>query len=192
MEKKSTIDMFMAFATIATPIILIIFAGVGWMIKYSFERRADLENKLRDDRIRIYNTILEPFTLLFMPKTAWEANEENIGIDKDAKAVKIVYSMEYRQASLKLSLIADDAVVLAYNEFLQFFYQSEKFNNLPSSERTKKTLHLLGNLLLEIRKSMGNETKIDNWQMLEWFITDIEAVKSGNPSTPQQEGTCRK
>ena len=32
---------------------------------------------------------------------------------------------------------------------------------------------LLGTFLLEIRRSMGNEaTKLTNWQMLEWFLTD--------------------
>ena len=36
------------------------------------------------------------------------------------------------------------------------------------------TLTRAGTLLLEIRRSMGNESsKLTNWQMLEWFITDV-------------------
>lgn len=34
-------------------------------------------------------------------------------------------------------------------------------------------LGLLGQFLLEIRRSMGNEeTKFTNWEMLEWFLKD--------------------
>jgi len=36
---------------------------------------------------------------------------------------------------------------------------------------------LLGNFLLEIRRSVGNETtKIKNYELLGWFIKDIETV----------------
>jgi hypothetical protein len=39
-------------------------------------------------------------------------------------------------------------------------------------------LGILGSFLLEIRKSVGNETsKLDKWQMLEWFVTDAAAYR---------------
>ena len=39
-------------------------------------------------------------------------------------------------------------------------------------------MSLIGLLLLEIRKSMGNEeTKLNEWDMLEWFITDARKMK---------------
>jgi len=40
-------------------------------------------------------------------------------------------------------------------------------------------LGLVGSFLLEIRKSMGNEaTELDNWEMLEWFITDARKYRN--------------
>ena len=40
-------------------------------------------------------------------------------------------------------------------------------------------MDLLGKFLLEIRKSMGNEaTKLGNWDMLAWLLTDIKKYRS--------------
>jgi hypothetical protein len=39
-------------------------------------------------------------------------------------------------------------------------------------------MSLLGAFLLEIRRGMGNETtKLDNWDMLEWFLTDARKYR---------------
>ena len=39
-------------------------------------------------------------------------------------------------------------------------------------------MSLLGTFLLEIRKSMGNETTaLDNWDMLEWFLKDARRFR---------------
>lgn len=48
-----------------------------------------------------------------------------------------------------------------------------------TNDNLKAMLRLLGILLLQIRKSMGNETtELDHWQMLEWFMTDVRKIKA--------------
>jgi hypothetical protein len=55
---------------------------------------------------------------------------------------------------------------------MQFFY-GQANNAAPSEDILKTMMGLLGTFLLEIRRSMGNETtRLSNLQMLEWFMQD--------------------
>lgn len=177
-EEKHWIDYLTAFGAIATPLFVLVLTGVGWKYRKSIDRRIELEDRLREDRINTYNVILEPFTLLLMTQAAWEHDKQNKNKSKDDVAIGKLLSLDYRKFAFKLSLVANDNVVLAYNELMQFFY-SQGDQSVPSAENLKTMLSLLGKLLLAIRKSMGNEaTKLDHWQMLEWFMTDVRNIKN--------------
>jgi len=133
-----------------------------------------LEEQLRDDRFEIYNKILEPYIILFLSDKAWESDPKFKKKNKKEVAISKMLSVEYRKTSFRLALIGSDGVVKSHNELLQYFY-----NLQDNSEgfQLKEGIVLLGNFLLEIRKSMGNEaTKINNIGMVEWFITDIRKV----------------
>jgi hypothetical protein len=88
-------------------------------------------------------------------------------------------SLEYRQKAFRLSLVGSDSVVLAYNNLMQYFYQrNDQTQQPPAPVDVKEMMSLLGRFLLEIRRSMGNEaTKLDNWGMLEWFLTDARKYR---------------
>ena len=178
MEEKHWLDYLTAFGAIATPLLVLVLTGAGWKFRKSIDRRLALEDKLREDRINTYNIILEPFTILLMTQAAWEHEKQNKNKSKDDIAVGKLLSLDYRKAAFKLSLIANDDVVLTYNELMQFFY-SQGDQPVTSDEKLKTMLGLLGKFLLEIRKSMGNEaTKLDYWQMLEWFMTDVRKIRN--------------
>lgn len=177
MEEKSWIDYIVATATVFTPILILIFSAIGWKYRQSIERKSRLEDKLRDDRIEIYNQILEPFIILLMSDAAWSSDSKNKNKDKFKIASSKMLSLEYRKTSFKLSLIGSDSVVRSFNDLMQYFY--EQGADAPASpQNVKEMVSLLGKFLLEIRKSMGNEsTKIDNWGMLEWFISDARSYR---------------
>jgi hypothetical protein len=178
MQEKHWLDYLTAFGSVATPFFVLVLTGLGWKFRKSIDRRLQLEDKLREDRINTYNVILEPFTLLLMTQAAWEHDKQNRNKNKDEIAIGKLLSLDYRKAAFKLSLVANDDVVLAYNEMMQFFYAQED-QPVDSDQKLKTMLSLHGKFLLEIRKSMGNEaTKLDHWQMLEWFMTDVRKIKS--------------
>jgi hypothetical protein len=169
----SWLDYLSTFGSIATPILVLVLTAIGWSVRAGLERRQELEDKLREDRISIYNKLLEPFIILFMTDAAWQADPKNKNKNKGDIATRTMLSLEYRQTAFRLSLICSDAVVKAYNDLLQYFYQRGDPGMPPDQSDLKNMVSLVGNLLLEIRKSMGNEaTKLDNWSMVEWFITD--------------------
>ena len=177
MDEKSWLDYLVAIGTISTPVLVLIVGAVVWKYRQSIERRIRLEEQLRDDRIEIYNQILEPFIVLFMTDVAWESDPENKKKDRFKIGTSKMLSLEYRKTSFRLSLIGSDAVVSSYNNLMQHFFN--KPDNSPSSpDEAREAVSLLGDFLLEIRRSMGNEsTKIDNWGMLEWFITDARTYR---------------
>lgn len=142
------------------------------------ERRVALEDKLREGRVAIYNEILEPFILLLMTDAAWQADPKNRNVDRSALATQKLLSLEYRQQGFRLSLIGSDAVVKAYNSLMQYFFQRAGESKKASEADVKSMMDLLGRFLLEIRRSTGNEsTKLDNWGMLEWFLTDARKYR---------------
>ena len=186
---KPLLDTLSAIATVATPILLVLLGGLGWLIQNKIGnsqarqeaqavRIRELEDKLREDRIATYNALLEPFFLLFTSEAAFSQDPKFKNKNKDQLALGRMLSVEYRQIGFKLSLVAADPVVRAYNSLMQFFYHTEA-DPRPVDEKTAHWIALMATLLLEIRKSMGNETsKLDRWEMIEWFMTDAPKIRA--------------
>ena len=145
-----------AIGAVATPLLVLLLTAVGWRLRQSIERRRDMENKLHADRIETYNKILEPFIIFLMPDAAWEHDIKHKGKNKNDFAMTKMMSLEYRNTSFKLSLVGSDAVVMAYNNLFQFFFEQ---GSAPehTAERLRIMLSLLGTLLVTIpRQSRGH------------------------------------
>jgi hypothetical protein len=147
---KHWLDYLTGIGSIATPILVLALTAVGWRLRRHLDR--ELEDKLREDRINIYNHILEPFILLLMTEAAWQHDKQNRGKDKNEIALKQMLSLEYRKYSFKLSLVGSDDVVFAFNELMQHCY-SQGDNPDTSEQNMKRMMSLLGNFLLQIRRS---------------------------------------
>jgi len=180
MQEKDWLDVVTALASIATPALVLIISAIGWKIKQDFERRINIEDKLRDDRIEIYNKILEPFIIILMSDDAWKTNKINRGRNKEDVATTEMLSIDYRRASFQLALMADDNVVKSFNNIMQYFYNMEDNQSASDHDFMTEMMKLLGTLLIEIRKSMGNETtKLNHWDMCEFWLSDARKIKNG-------------
>jgi hypothetical protein len=198
--EKDLLDTISAIATLVTPVLLVILGGIGWLIQNRMEasharqeaqaaRIAELEDKLREDRITTYNALLEPFFLLFTSEAAFALDPKFKNKKKDEIALSRMLSVEYRQVGFKLSLVANDSVVRAYNKLMQFFYHTDEDARLIE-EKTSHWIDLMGTLLLEIRKSMGNQSSdLDRWEMIEWFMKDAREMKEIHKMSPHQVST---
>jgi len=175
------LDYLSAMGAVATPLLVLGLTAVGWRIRHDMERRSDLEAKLREDRIAAYNQILEPFIVLLIADAAWKSNPENTGKDKNQLALQTMLSLDYRRHAFKMSLVGGDNVIKAYNNLMQHvFHLSDGTGaeGAPISD-PNQIIGLLGAFLLEIRRSMGNEkTALDQWDMLEWFLTDAKKMRA--------------
>jgi hypothetical protein len=194
MNPPSIIDYLTAIGAIATPILVLLLTGIGWSIRHRLEKAREreskeieearrreeklrdeareLEEKLREYRTDIYDEILEPFVILFTKDEGLPKGKDFRGKTNADVAVAKALSLEYRQAAFKFLLVGSDKVIRVYNNLMQFFYTQE--GKQVTEETTKEMMTLLGMLLLEIRKSVGNEaTRLHYFEMLEFLIKDV-------------------
>ena len=180
MNESTVLQWITAIGAVATPVLVLLLTALGWNIRTRLERRFSLEDSLREDRVEVYNQILEPFVVLLMSDAAWAADPKNKNKDKNALATRSMLSLEYRQNAFKLSLFGADGVVRAYNDLMQYFFQRGDQDWQPKPTDVRDMAGLLGQFLLEIRRSLGNEaTALDRWEMLEWFMTDARKYRAG-------------
>lgn len=86
------------------------------------------------------------------------------------KTLKQIKSKEYREKSFKLILVGSDDVVSSWNEMWNIIYKTER----GESESTNILIEF-GNVLLSIRKSLGNtNTNMNSRDTLRWLIKDID------------------
>jgi hypothetical protein len=167
-----------AAGSVATPLLVAVVGAIGWKIRNRIERQIELERKLREDRIAIYNQLLDPFVFFFMSDEAWKTDPKNKNIDKYSVASQKLLSLEYKRNAFRLAVLGSDGVVRAYNALMQYFFNESSNEAITQDERTKLMVEKIGILLLEIRKSMGNEhTLLAHWEMLEWFLSDLKGIR---------------
>ena len=144
------------------PSLLMVLGGIiTWFLKSRVEELRATEEKLRQERRKIYAEILDPYIRLF-------ADPKGQGVNQ---AIRRITSYEYRKTAFDLNLFGSDEVVRAYNALMKHTYESEE----RGEQNPKEMLRLWGRLLLEIRRSLGNrKTKLGDLDMLRAMIKGID------------------
>jgi hypothetical protein len=144
------------------PSLLMVLGGIiTWFLKSRVEELRATEEKLRQERRKIYAEILDPYIRLF-------ADLKGQGVNQ---AIRRITSYEYRKTAFDLNLFGSDEVVRAYNALMKHTYESEE----RGEQNPKEMLRLWGRLLLEIRRSLGNrKTKLGDLDMLRAMIKGID------------------
>nr|CBH37181.1 conserved hypothetical protein [uncultured archaeon] len=155
----------MDWLQILGPTLLMVLGGIiTWFIKSRIEELRAIEEKLREERRNIYAQILDPYIRLF-------ADIKGKGPDE---ALKKITSYEYRKTAFDLNLFGSDEVIRAFNNLMKHTYEAEATGNQDPEEM----MRLWGNLLLEIRKSLGNKkTKLNEFDMLRAMIKDMSKIE---------------
>jgi len=156
---------------ILAPLILLLVAGVGSVAGYFIRSRGEesraIQQKLNEERRKAYGEILAPYIRILVDVK----NKEGA-----AKALEEIKSYDYRKTAFDLALFGSDNVVRAYNAFLQYAYKAESGGS--EEQRAIGYMRLWGQLLLEIRKDVGNKkTRLNERDMLRWLISDIEKLE---------------
>ena len=156
---------------ILAPLIVLLIAAigivVGWFIRYKFEESRAVRQKLNEERRNTYRKIISPYIGMLTGINDKEST---------AKALDKVKSPEHKEAVFDLVFFGSDSVVKAHNALFQYAYQAEGGEN--GEQRGKTFIRLWGRLLLEIRKDVGNkDTKLDEFDMLRWLISDIDKLE---------------
>jgi len=160
----------MNWLQIVLPALLMVIGGIiTWFLKSRHEELRAIEERLCDERRKVYSEILDPYVELFANLSKGEGVTSKIG--------QKISSKDYRKAIFELGLLGSDEVVHAYNDLMQYFFKLSP--NVQQDMR--ETVKLWGKLRLEIRRSLGNKkTKLDEFDMLRGEITDIDKLEKQN------------
>ncbi len=136
--------------------LLLILGGIGWLYKHEKEKRLQVEKQLSERKYDVYIRLLTVFfDILKQVKKGQNTNAQKL-IDKMIDIKK------------ELIIFGSDGV-------LQSFFFWEK------AADTKENLMALADLVIEVRKDMGNEkTKIKTLDFLKSLVQtdeDFEALK---------------
>lgn len=156
------------FLQIFLPIILPI---LSLFIGAYFQRQRD---KLNIEQEAFFLKKRENYFNVISPLVLMISNGSN-KTEQD-KVIKMILTNEYRKEVLGLSLYGNDNVVASFNNLFQLIYNKDKLEENPSL-----IIPLLGKVLVEMRKELGNKkTKLDEFRILEFLIKDIKELKKEN------------
>src|SRR5690606_17869889 len=134
-------------AQIVIQIILLILGGIGWLYRHEKERRLQIEKQLSDRKYDVYIKLLTVFfDILKQVKKAQPTNSSKL-IDKMLDIKK------------ELIIFGNDNVLFS-------FFRWEK------QSQTKSNLKALAELIIEVRKDMGNpKTSITTKDFLKSLVS---------------------
>lgn len=145
----------------------------GLLIQHKTAKLRSIEEKLREDRRKVYFDLLDPFIFLFSNISSSDKESNIQSKVKEAKkqeeVLKKFMSEEYRRTALELILLGSDEVVKAYNNIMQYAYLQKEDNS--------KIILLYATLLLEIRRDLEyKKTRLNEKDMLSNMIRDIDKL----------------
>jgi hypothetical protein len=145
---------------LGAPILVAIGGLISWFFKSRKEELQAIEERALERRIDTYNQILHPIIVLFSTGAVEKLKDE---------ALQEIGSIEYRKSAFNLITFGSDEMVNNYNDMMQSFFKNE------AEEDPKKTIRKFAKFILSIRKDVYNKnTKLKDWDMLKFMITDIE------------------
>ena len=135
---------------------------VGWWLKARNQELRAIEKMLREEQRKIYKEILDPYIGLF--------SDRNKNVDEQ---VKKLTSHQYKSKAFEMFFFGSDEVIKAYNKLIQ---HGSRIN--PENAEPDLTIVTdFGQLLLEVRKSLGNKkTKLNAKEMLGVIINDLSKL----------------
>lgn len=140
---------------IATPFLIVLLGGFGWLYRHEKERREAIEQQLSEKKHGAYIAILEIFFNQF----------KAVALKEEGLTPKELIS-KMNDANKELMIYASDAVLRIYQRFL------------AEARREKVNMVVLGDLIVAIRRDMGNlKTKITSDDILRQILTDYDKAK---------------
>lgn len=151
----------------AAPILGGIVGFGVWFIQSRIDRLRREQEKLHDERRKVYSEVLEPFIRIFAGIKEPQIQQQ---------AIKHMQSLDYKRTAFMFTLLGDDNVVHSFNKLMTHVYSLE---SAESNDKDRSMILVLwGDFLLEIRRNVGNRnTSLTAIDMLRSQIKDIQNLQ---------------
>lgn len=136
------------------PILLTLFAGLGWLYKHEKEKRLLIERQLSEKKYIVYYKFITIYFDIF-------------------KNVKKGKKFDANQFVDKMIEIKKELIIYGSDEVIKKFFKWEIF-----SHSGNKSLIPITDVIIEMRKDMGSpKTKISTKMFLRSIVNDEEAYQ---------------
>lgn len=137
------------YLNILIPLILALFAGIGWLYKHEKEKRLQVERQLSEKKYQTYIKFINLYFKIY----------ENIHFKKTMKEDEMFMSMI--EIKKELLIYGSDSVV-------EKFFKWEEYSN-----EGKSSLIPITDVIIEIRRDMVSpKTKINTRNFLKSIVKD--------------------
>jgi hypothetical protein len=151
---------------VVTPLVAALVGFAVWFLQSRLEAIRREQDRLHDDRRKVYASVLDPFVRMFAGVKNPEENQ---------KALEQMLSLDYKRTAFEFSLIGGDEVVRSFNKLMQYVYSFD--STVGEKPDTRELLHLWGSFLLEIRRNVGSpKTQLSPADMLRSQIKDVDRI----------------
>lgn len=141
---------------IITIVLSTIIAGIGWLLKNEIEKRREIEKQLSETKYNVYVSLIEVIFSIF----------ENV-IKKKDEAVP-------EEAIDKMFKIVQDLIIYGSDSVVKKFSQWKQLGSVGG----EMTIILITEVIIEIRKDMGNQnTKMNIDHLWGMLISDYENIR---------------
>lgn len=138
--------------------LLSAFLGIKW--QSSAKENATLKERLSPNKEKLYSDILE-FQMDYLRK--------------DVRPSQNDFKEKMVEFEKSLLLNSSNAVLLAYGDYMQNFFDEKIADDLKSN----RTFVLLGNLIIEMRKDLGHSKFMNSlfwFDPLRLWIKDVDTI----------------
>lgn len=157
----------MDITSILTAVIGVIVVVAPLVIQHRLQALREQRQKLREQRLGLYITLLSPYVRL------WASLNKPNRKAVERAVIQEMLSTEQLSNTFQFGMIGSDDVVQKHNAFRQFAANAPSGN--PTGEFEGSILECFGELLLAIRRDLGNKnTKLQPIDMFKPIITDLQ------------------
>lgn len=151
---------------LVTPLVAALVGFGVWYFQSRLEALRREQERLHDDRRKVYVDVLEPFVRILAGIKSPKENQ---------RALQLMLSVEYKRTAFEFSMIGVDEVVRSFNDLMQYVYSFDA--ETDEKPDPSELMRLWGGFLLEIRRNVGNpKTKLTPADMLRSQIKGIDQI----------------
>ena len=159
--------MSIDIGAVATAIISLTIVIVPLVIQHRLQALRQQQEKLREQRLELYLNLLDPHIQLFASLI-----QSNRKANAEQTAMRKLLSPEYMGNTFQFAMIGSDEAVQKHNALRQFAANNPNGN--PTGEFEGSILECFGDLLLAIRRDLGNKkTRLTSIDMFKPVTKDL-------------------
>lgn len=156
----------------ASPFLLLVVAGLGWLYRHEREKRRELESRLDSKKSEIYHSYIENASRIFVKETI---KEQRDGVSQ-SKIFDV--AKKNNELSRLLLIYGSKEVITAQAEYMEFMFRGGQKDEENPYALVHAHLSFIARLMTAMRRELGHSSpEVSVEEIGKLFITDYHSFK---------------